>query len=107
MIQIVPISHTVSEDSYSIRSHTLSPEKNITVSLILKGEKENILSILEDQLLETISSTVWEDAKSDADFTYITEHYNHHTKNLDDSDLEDISILLAVLKGNSLTVSTI
>lgn len=107
MIQIVPISHNVNEDNHHIRSHVLSPEKNITVVLALKGEKENILSILEDQLLETISSTVWEGAKSDADFTYITEHYNHHTKNLDDSDLEDISILLAVLKGNTLIVSTI
>ncbi|PID83968.1 hypothetical protein CSB09_03570 [Candidatus Gracilibacteria bacterium] len=107
MIQIVPISHNVSQDTSHIRSHVLSPEKNITIVLILKGEKENILSIIEDQLLETISSTVWEGPKSDADFTYITEHYNHHIKNFDDNDVENTSILLAVLKENTLIVSTI
>ncbi len=107
MIQLIPISHNFQEDTYHVRSHVLSPEQDISVVIILRGKQENILSILEDHLLETISATIWEDAKKDGDFTYITEHYNQHIKSLEDADLQDIDILLAVIKNDVLTVSTV
>ncbi|MBS9784131.1 hypothetical protein KGV55_02155 [Candidatus Gracilibacteria bacterium] len=107
MIQLIPISHNFQEDTYHVRSHVLSPEQDISVILTLRGKQENILSILEDHLLETTSATAWEDAKEDGDFTYITEHYNQHIKSLEDTDLQDVDILLAVIKDTILTVSTV
>lgn len=107
MIQVVPIHYDIPEGTVHIRSHILHPRTSITIILGIQGEKDHILSVLEDHLLETISSTEWTHEESDQDFTFLTEHYNRFIKNLDSEDLDGVSVALWLLKGNHIILSTI
>ena len=107
MIQVVSLHNDIPSHANRIRSHVLTPRPSVTVIILLQWQKENIISILEDHILETVSGVEWSDAHSDVDFTYITEHYNRFIKNLETDDLEGVSILLGLLKNDELTVSSI
>ena len=69
-----------------MRSHKLQPSDDVTIFCIVTGEKENIISVLEDHLLESISRIEWEKNNLITDFTFISENFNHFTQNLDESD---------------------
>lgn len=107
MIQVVPIRNDIPNSPVHLRTHILTPKIGVTVTLTLEGKKENILSILEDHLLETISAVEWNSEDADKDFTFITEHYNRFIRNLEPSDLSGISIILSLLRDNLLTISAI
>ena len=101
------IRHKDPESTHLIRSHVLHPHDTITIICLLSAEKENVVSVLEDHLLESISSTSWSHTEEDADFTYITEKYNHFLKNIAQEDLLHTGGLFAVLSDDQLTVSVL
>jgi hypothetical protein len=74
---------------------------------MISSERENIISVIEDHLLESISSTSWNDGDEESDFTYITERYNQFQRNIDEWDKKNIGILFGILKHDDLTVSVI
>lgn len=65
------------------------------------------MSVLEDHLLESISSTEWKYNDEDADFSYVTEKYNHFLTNLAHEDLIEIGVIFAVERNWRLMVSSI
>jgi hypothetical protein len=65
------------------------------------------MSVLEDHLLESISSTEWKYGDEDADFSYVTEKYNHFLTNLAIDDLTDMGVIFAVERNGHLMVSSI
>lgn len=75
--------------------------------MIVDGADEGIVSIIEDHLLESISSTEWHPRDTSNDFSYVTEDYNQFITNLIPEDIRDIHIVLAMLMGEELTLSTI
>lgn len=101
------IRHIDFESTHTIRSHVLHPHDEISVICIVSAPKENIVSILEDHLLESISSTGWNHGDEEADFTYITEKYNHFQRNLAPEDLRDTSALFAVIHEDEMMISVI
>ncbi len=90
-----------------LRSHHLHPGDEINLLLILEGQKENIISVIEDHLLETISSISWESETIENDFSYLSERYNQFIQNLEDWDLEWISCLIALSYQDALSIATI
>lgn len=107
MIQVSTLHHKSTEWVKIIRSHKLTPHDAVTIFCIIEGEKENIISILEDHLLEMISWVEWQVQDIDADFAYVAEHFNHFINNISTDELTGISVLLAVNSGSALTLSTI
>ena len=106
MIQVIPIKRDL-DGNTKLRTHVLSPRLGVTLTLTIEGGKENIISILEDHLLETISSVEWNTSEDDTDFTFLTENYNRFIRNLEPQDLVDISVAVSLLRNNMLTISTI
>ena len=74
---------------------------------MIRTPKENILSVIEDHLLESISSTEWRYGDEESDFSYVTEKYNHFLSNLAEEDTADIHTLFAIERGVHVMVSTI
>lgn len=74
---------------------------------MIRTPKENILSVIEDHLLESISSTEWRYGDEESDFSYVTEKYNHFLSNLAEEDTKDIHTLFAIQRGVHVMVSTI
>lgn len=107
MIQVLPIRNDIKNNPISLRTHILTPRLGVTFTLTIEGKKENIVSILEDHLLETISAVEWNPEEINKDFEFITENYNRFIKNLEPTDLADISIAISVLYNNDLIISTI
>jgi hypothetical protein len=66
-----------------------------------------VTSVVEDHFLETISSTEWKHGEEDADFSYITEKYNHFLTNLALADEQTVHIIFAVERDGHLMVSSI
>jgi hypothetical protein len=66
-----------------------------------------VTSVVEDHLLETISSTEWKHGEEDSDFSFVTEKYNHFLSNLAVADEETVRIILAVERDGHLMVSSI
>lgn len=93
--------------SWTLRSHILHPQGDITVILFISSPKQNVLSVLEDHLLECMSSTEWKRGDEDADFSYVTEKYNHFLANLAIEDLHEVGIIFAVERNWHLMVSSI
>lgn len=106
MISTDLFQHTGAHSQKIVRSHRLQPSENVTIFLILSGEQDNIISILEDHLLETISGIEWEMPTLQSDFTFVTENFNRFLQNLDEDD-RDISIVAAVLIDNFLIFANI
>ena len=106
MIQVIPIKRDL-DGNAKLRTHVLSPRLGVTLTLTIEGGKENIISILEDHLLETISSVEWNTSEDDTDFTFLTENYNRFIRNLEPQDLVDISVVVSLLRNNILTISAI
>lgn len=88
------------------RSHILHPHDDIEIVCIFRSEKENVLSVIEDHMLESISSTEWRNDEEESDFSYVTERFNHFLSNLAEDDIDTISGLFAVLHSNHLMMST-
>ena len=95
------------EDEKVTRSHVLHPQGDITIVVILSSPKANVVSVLEDHLLETISSTEWKRGEEDTDFSYVSEKYNHFLTNLALDDLQDIGVIFAVERNGHLMMSSI
>jgi hypothetical protein len=107
MIQISTIKHQDPTSKKIVHSHKLSPNTDISLFLIISGDKKNIISIIEEQFLENIPGLNWNHGEIHTDITYLTEKYNHFSLNIENEDKADLSILLAVLSGNSLALSSI
>lgn len=95
------------ETTTSIRSHILHPQSDITIICIIGSARESVTSVVEDHLLETISSTWWKHGEEDADFSFVTEKYNHFLSNLASADEETVRIILAIERDGHLMVSSI
>jgi hypothetical protein len=91
----------------SLRSHVLHPHSDITIICIIGSARTSVTSVVEDHLLETISSTGWKHGEEDADFSFVTEKYNHFLSNLAVADEETVRIILAVERDGHLMVSSI
>lgn len=74
---------------------------------LLRAEAENIISVLEDHMLESISSTLWKPGEEEADFSFVTEKYNHFLKNFREEDIRWVHVLFAVIFDHHLIVSSI
>ncbi len=74
---------------------------------MIRAQKENVISVVEDHLLESISSTEWRHGEEESDFSYVTEKYNHFLSNLAEEDAHSIHALFAIQRGAHLMVSTI
>jgi hypothetical protein len=107
MISLSSLHHKSNEGSKIVRSHKLAPHDTVTLFCIIEGEKENIISILEDHLLEMISWVEWQMHDIESDFSYVAEHFNHFIKNLEPNDLVWVSILFASIINSTLTLSVI
>jgi hypothetical protein len=107
MIQISTIKHQDPTSHTILHSHKLSPNPEVTIFLLIEGERQNIISIIEEQFLENISWLNWDKSDFHTDLSYVTEKYNHFLQNIESDDRRGISILIAVLSGNNLAISTI
>ncbi len=107
MIQINSLHYNGPSSKRSTRSHTLTPHDAVTIFFIIDGASESIVSIIEDHILESISSTEWNIRETSQDFSYVTEHYNTFLTSFSKEDLIDIRILLSMLQWEDLTLSTI
>lgn len=107
MIQINSLHYNAPASTRNIRSHILTPHDSVTLFMIVDGADDGIVSIIEDHLLESISSTEWHPRDTGHDFSYVTEHYNQFIANIASDDTRDIHIVLAMLMGEELTLSTI
>lgn len=107
MLQVTPIKYDCKNHKSTIRTHILHPQNGVKIILIIESEKPNIISILEDHILETLSGTDWTADDMDQDFTFVTETYNRFIHNLDGDDLHQTSVLFAAIKNNTLTISAI
>ncbi len=96
-----------SQSKYILRSHILHPSEGLTVLCMVRSPKENVLSVIEDQLLESLSATDWQDGNEESDFAFVTEKYNHFLKNLAEEDRGNIHVLFAIIKKEHLITSTI
>ena len=93
----VGLIHQKAENSKTIRSHKLQPQEGVTLFLILASDKDNVLSIVEDHFLETLSGIEWTRENLHTDFSFVSEDYNRFIQNIDESELSGISIVFAVL----------
>jgi hypothetical protein len=75
------------ESALVMRSHVVRPRPDITIICIVASEKENVTSVIEDHLLESLSSTEWNPGQEDTDFSFVTEKYNHFLSNLAETDI--------------------
>lgn len=101
------IRHDDPDTSGQVRSHLLHPQSDMTVMVIVSTPKPNVMSVIEDHLLESISSSEWHYGEEDADFSYVTEKYNHFLSNLALSDMEEVEIILAIEREGKLMISSI
>jgi hypothetical protein len=90
-----------------IRSHVLHPREDITIIALLTTPQANVMSVIEDHLLEHISSTEWKPGDEDADFSYVTEKFNHFLSNLALEDLATVGAIFAIERDAHLMVSSI
>lgn len=92
-------THTV------VRSHRLQPTEWVTIFCILSGDKESIISVLEDHILESISGIEWSRESIHPDFTFLSENFNHFIQNIDETDRWGFWVILAVLIDDYLVFS--
>jgi hypothetical protein len=107
MIQVNSLHYNSPSSKRSTRSHTLTPHDAVTLFCIVDGINETTTSIIEDHILESISSTEWNPRETSQDFSYITEHYNKFITSFPKEDLIEMRVLLGMLQGENLTLSTI
>lgn len=89
-----------------LRSHELHPGSDVSLFIILEWKKENIVSVIEDHLLESISSATWDEDGLDSDFSYLSERYNQFIQNIDTEDTSSTSCLIGLLYKNWLSLAT-
>lgn len=107
MIHTDIFHHTWENTGKVVRSHKLQPSEWVTIFCILTGEKESIISVLEDHLLESISGMEWTTDSINPDFTFISENFNHFIQNIDEEDRASFAVVLAVLIDDYLVFSHI
>lgn len=98
MIQVNSLHYNYASSDRFTRSHTLTPHDAVTLFCIIDGSNERTVSIIEDHILESISSTEWSIHETNQDFSYITEHYNNFLAIFPKEDLTDVRILLGMLQ---------
>ncbi|MBP9779173.1 hypothetical protein KBD33_00950 [Candidatus Gracilibacteria bacterium] len=104
MIQTGRIHHDGGKNI--LRSHHLHPGNDISLFIIIEGNKESIVSIVEDHILESVSTISWEIHSLDTDFSYLSERYNQCIKSLGEEDTSGLSCLIGLLYDESLSVVT-
>lgn len=107
MIQVNSVHYNSPSSKRSTRSHILTPHDAVTIFCIVDGANETTTSIIEDHILESISSTEWNLREISQDFSYITEHYNNFITSFPKEDLVELRVLLGMLQWENLTLSTI
>lgn len=90
-----------------VRSHRLQPSNWITIFIILTGERESTVSVLEDHLLESVSTIEWDTETLSNDFTYISENFNHFMQNISEEERWWLGVVLWVLMNTDLVFSNI
>ena len=98
MIQVNSLHYNCPTSTRSTRSHTLTPHDAVTIFCIIDGSNESTVSIIEDHILENISSTEWNIRETSQDFSYITEHYNKFITSFSKEDIVDLRILFGMLQ---------
>lgn len=78
----------------------------MNIIYMVRADKMNVLSVVEDNLLESISSTEWHYDDEEADFSYVSERHNHFLSHLSEEDRLGIDGLLALEQRGILMVST-
>ncbi len=104
-ISIDVARYSQTENHIIIRSHVLHPHEDVTIVFIVSAERESVCSVIEDHLLESISSTEWKINEEEGDFEYVTERYNHFLGNLAESDRKSTHAIFGVIKNGKLMVS--
>ncbi len=107
MIQINSLHYNHTSSTRSTRSHVLTPHDAVTLFCIIDGESESIVSVIEDHILESVSSTEWDIHETSQDFSYITEHYNSFVQSFAEEEIRDIRIAIGMLQWIDLTISTV
>ena len=107
MIQINSLHYNHTSSTRSTRSHVLTPHDAVTLFCIIDGESESIVSVIEDHILESVSSTEWNIHETSQDFSYITEHYNSFVQSFAEVEIRDIRIVIGMLQWIDLTISTV
>ncbi len=107
MIQINSLHYNHTSSTRSTRSHVLTPHDAVTLFCIIDGESESIVSVIEDHILESVSSTEWDIHETSQDFSYITEHYNSFVQSFAEAEIRDIRIVIGMLQWIDLTISTV
>jgi hypothetical protein len=107
MIQVNSLHYNHPASGRFTRSHTLTPHDAVTIFCIVDWLNESAVSIIEDHILENISSTEWNIKELSQDFSYLTEHYNNFIKSFDEEEITNIKVLIAMLEWDNLTLATI
>lgn len=107
MIEISTLKHSDNKSQLFTQSHKLNPREYVDIFLLFQWEKQHVISILEENFLETISGLQWNLSEINTDFSYVTEKSNHFIQNINEEDKADISILFAILVGNSMLITSI
>lgn len=98
MIQVNSLHYNHPSSERFTRSHTLTPHDAVTIFCIIDGNNESTVSIIEDHILESISSTEWNIRETNQDFSYVTEHYNSFLTSFPKDDLIEVRILIGMLQ---------
>ncbi len=98
MIQVNSLHYNHPDSGRYTRSHTLTPHDAVTIFCIIDGNNESTVSIIEDHILESISSTEWNIRETNQDFSYVTEHYNSFLTSFPKDDLIEVRILIGMLQ---------
>lgn len=107
MLQIHSLNHDASTSNRNTRSHVLTPHDAVTILCIIDGSNKSAVSVIEDHLLESISSTEWQEKDIQEDFSFVTESYNAFVAKMVPVDIEDVRIVLGVLTGHDATFTNI
>jgi hypothetical protein len=90
-----------------MRSHVIHPAPGLSLLCIVGSPKENVTSVVEDHLLETLSGIEWNEGEEDTDFSYVTEKCNHFLGNLAEEDEIKVQIIFGIEKAGHLMVASI
>lgn len=107
MVTIQQIHYQAEKSDTVIRTHKLSPTEWVTIIIILSGKREQTLSIIEDHMLEVISSVFWKEESQEVDFNFISENYNKFIRTTPLWEESILGMCFAVVSWDTLMVSCI
>ncbi len=107
MVTIQQIHYQAEKSNTVTRTHKLSPTEWVTIIIILSGKREQTLSIIEDHMLEVISSVFWKEESQEVDFNFISENYNKFIRTTPLWEESILGMCFAVVSWETLMVSCI